>query len=507
MKPEKIVPVLVLFAAAFGLGAWFSAHNPSVSGWFKFHIPGITAESVLTQEEEIKSSAYASFIAGVWHENAGRSEDAIRFFEKSKELDPTSARTRIHLGVNLMNAGYHREASLEFDRVADLFGSSAEARRIGALLFVSQGRYSDAITQYKIILESQPDDIKTVEALADLCVLKNDLLEAEQYFKYLTELNPQSDLAFFNLGIVRSKIGHYPEAERDMMRAIQLKDSSTRYWYALTLIRETRGNKAGVKEALARIEALGPEGTVDYLQLARLYASVGEVESALRQYGTALELDSKNAELLKDALLFCMQHKYYEEARDWSAEADKNGLADAKILFTHAYALEALGQTEEALIAYQAVLEEDPDFADAYFYLGVLYDRRGDKLLARQQLRRAITLDPGAAEAYNYLGYMNVEEGLQLNEAILLIEKAIQIDPSNAAFADSLGWAYYKKGLYDQAVSELERAVQLDGADRLIQLHLLDAYEKAGHQSRAEELKAGWVAGTPVSDAGVASKH
>lgn len=507
MKPAKFVPALALIAICSILGVWISTQYKHIFHWSDFHKPNRNSKAFLTFEEDAKVKAYAHFIEGVWHENAGRSNLATQSLEQSKQFDPQSARTRVHLGVNLMNSGFHREASLEFDRVAELFGSSVESRRIGALLFVSQGRYDEAVTLYKLILETQPDDVKTVEALADLFTLKNDLLEAERYFKYLTELNPHSDSTFFNLGIIRSKIGRYPEAERDLMRALQLNSSISKYWYALALVRETQGDKAGVIESLKAIETHGLEGVADYLQLARLYSAIGEVDAALKQYKNALELDPQDISLLKNALFFCLQNSYYLEAHQWSTVAIENGRADARIYFTNAYALEALGRSDEALVAYQEALKDDPDFADVYFYLGVLYDRRGDKLLARQQLRRAITLDPNAAEAYNYLGYMDVEEGLHLNEAVQLIEQAIKIDPTNAAFADSLGWAYFKKGLYDQAISELERAVQLDNADHVIQLHLLDAYEKAGYQNQAEELKAGWAANNPISETSVPLKH
>ena len=72
-----------------------------------------------------------------------------------------------------------------------------------------------------------------------------------------------------------------------------------------------------------------------------------------------------------------------------------------------------------------------------------------------------ILLDPKHAEAYNYVGYMYAEKGIRLDEAQRLIQKALELEPENGYYIDSLGWAYYQQGRYTDAVRELRRAVEL----------------------------------------------
>ncbi len=84
---------------------------------------------------------------------------------------------------------------------------------------------------------------------------------------------------------------------------------------------------------------------------------------------------------------------------------------------------------------------------------------------------------------------MFADDGVNLDEAVNLIEKALDFDPDNGAYIDSLGWAYFKKGLIDEALVELEKAVKFVDDDAIIHDHLGDAYFKKG---MADEAKEEW---------------
>jgi tetratricopeptide (TPR) repeat protein len=100
-----------------------------------------------------------------------------------------------------------------------------------------------------------------------------------------------------------------------------------------------------------------------------------------------------------------------------------------------------------------------------------------------------LQLDPKHAESYNYIGYMYAERGQNLTEAVQMIKRALDLDPQNGYFVDSLGWAYYQQGRYPEALTELQRAVSLAKEDPVILDHLADAYIKNG---RTEEAVATW---------------
>ena len=123
--------------------------------------------------------------------------------------------------------------------------------------------------------------------------------------------------------------------------------------------------------------------------------------------------------------------------------------------------------------------------SDFYFYYGAACERNGEFERSVNLFKKAIELNPDYADAYNYLGYMYADKGINLDESLKLIEKAISYEPNNGAFIDSLGWIYYKLGKYDQALVELQKAVDLIKDDAVVFDHLGDVYQKLGKRDEA----------------------
>src|SRR5207302_8936386 len=102
---------------------------------------------------------------------------------------------------------------------------------------------------------------------------------------------------------------------------------------------------------------------------------------------------------------------------------------------------------------------------------------------------QAIAMDPAnAAEPYNYLGYMRAEQNRHHDEAEDAIKRALQLDPENGAYLDSMAWVQYRQGKYDQALENLKRAIEnLPREDAVVFEHLGDVYLKLNHISQALE--------------------
>ena len=114
---------------------------------------------------------------------------------------------------------------------------------------------------------------------------------------------------------------------------------------------------------------------------------------------------------------------------------------------------------------------------------------KGDGSLAEWHLREYIKLRPDEPNAYNYLGYMLLQNDANLEEALELIQKAVEKEPKNGAFRDSLGWAYYKLGSLDEAITELEMAAELIPDDSEVREHLGEVYLKKGGEFTKKAIK------------------
>jgi tetratricopeptide (TPR) repeat protein len=114
---------------------------------------------------------------------------------------------------------------------------------------------------------------------------------------------------------------------------------------------------------------------------------------------------------------------------------------------------------------------------------GELAERQKHYEPAEQFFREVLELDPSNTMTLNYLGYMLAdkgEKGIRLPEALKLIRKAVDLEPMNGAYLDSLGWVYFKLGEYEQAEENLRQAVERDQSDPTVHDHLGDLYEKTG---------------------------
>ena len=121
--------------------------------------------------------------------------------------------------------------------------------------------------------------------------------------------------------------------------------------------------------------------------------------------------------------------------------------------------------------------------------LGMALEQLGEDLAAEGHLLRALELNPSDAYALNYLGYWWADEGRNLEQAIGLIERAVEERPGSGFFVDSLGWVHFKLGDPQKAVGYLERATELEPSDPEITGHLGDVYWVLG---RYDEARFKW---------------
>lgn len=120
-----------------------------------------------------------------------------------------------------------------------------------------------------------------------------------------------------------------------------------------------------------------------------------------------------------------------------------------------------------------------------FYNRGIAYERTDRWPEAEADFKTALELRPDQPLVLNYLGYSWIDKGLNLKEGMALIEKAVSLAPTDGYIVDSLGWAHYKLGEYEQAVEELERAVSLMPSDPTINDHLGDAYWQVGRRVEA----------------------
>jgi Flp pilus assembly protein TadD len=144
---------------------------------------------------------------------------------------------------------------------------------------------------------------------------------------------------------------------------------------------------------------------------------------------------------------------------------------------------------DEATRVLQDATTSFPDNASILFQLGSAFEQQKRFSDAEQAFRKVLTTEPEHAPTLNYLGYMLADRGDRLEESVELIRRALQIDPLNGAYLDSLGWAYFRMNRMDLAEPPLRQAAEQLVTNSVIQDHYADLLFRLG---RFDDAAAAW---------------
>ena len=141
----------------------------------------------------------------------------------------------------------------------------------------------------------------------------------------------------------------------------------------------------------------------------------------------------------------------------------------------------------DAIYSQALALVEKPERQhwSVFYYRGIARERLKTWPEAEADFRKALELSPEEPSVLNYLGYSLIDMNLKLDEAINMVKKAVEAKPNDGYIVDSLGWAYFKLGDFEEAVVHLERAVDLRAGDPIISEHLGDAYWRVDRKLEA----------------------
>ncbi len=120
-----------------------------------------------------------------------------------------------------------------------------------------------------------------------------------------------------------------------------------------------------------------------------------------------------------------------------------------------------------------------------FYFRGICFERAKQWPKAEADFKKALELFPDQPQVLNYLGYSWVDQGVNLDEAFKMLRRAVDLRPNDGYIVDSLGWAHYKLGHYQEAADELEKAIDLKPADPVVNDHLGDAYWRVDRKIEA----------------------
>lgn len=374
-------------------------------------------------------------------------------------------------------------------RAEDLGGSKptpADLACRDGIVALDRGDLAAAQQSFDKSLKLNPKHVGALVGLAEVDLESRKYEAALQYLHKASDIQP-------NNWFVQTVLGHYlffqrryAEAEAALKKAIALDASAARPHIELGdlyLVGMHRPQDA--IPAYRTGLALDPKLARAHYALGNALAETGDSNGAQSQFSEGARLDPQNPLMFEALGLFYASRRQYDQALDAYSKALSAQPKFFPALMARGDAFAAMGQWDKAVGEYEAALKLVPELADAYAKMGMVYERKSDVNKAEEAYLNAIKLDHKQAAAYNNLAWLEAQRKARLDEALSWAKRALELQPGDTTFQDTLGWVYRARGELSQAATVLQKTVATKSPDPEALYHLGVVYTEKGQPQEA----------------------
>jgi tetratricopeptide (TPR) repeat protein len=433
--------------------------------------------------------------AGLILDASGNAKEAGKRFEHAYKLDSSALRVVQAYGGWLSRNGKMDEARKIFTDYNNGLPRHplvlAAMATLGPAPSASAEKQPPAVFKKRLTLGAQGDEVKAVQE--KLGVATSGEFDAKTQ-KAVREFQSRNNLKADGTIGPRTFARLFGAADKQQGRALPLlvNDPQTGAAEALYGLGASLGRRGGEDLGLVYLQLslyLSPNHALALLSLADLYESLKKPELAIKAY----ERVPANSPLRRNAAI---QMAANLDTLDRPEEAKKHLRG---LISEHPDDLEAIMALGNVLRAHKDFAECADNYTKAidliknptkahwtlFYFRGICYERSKQWPKAEADLKKALELFPEQPHVLNYLGYSWIDQGAHLDKGMEMIKLAVSKRPDDGYIVDSLGWAYFRTGNYEEAAKQLERAIELKPEDPTINDHLGDAYWRVGRHLEA----------------------
>jgi tetratricopeptide (TPR) repeat protein len=422
----------------------------------------------------------------------GNNEMASQMLLKAAKRNP-NLRTLTALASAYEQMRDYKMAAATYGRAYELSSDNTDLKRAYAQSLYAANEMEKSQALFEEIVAEEPNDLLANLRLSQIWRQKRDFGKARGFARKARDLDPN------NIEIRFNEVGLY-EAEGKLQEAIALLKELTETTLRSVSMQE-RGNALILLERLGllyRVADQPEEAVAAFKRMAAVDSNAAPNAAAqvIDAYRAAKDFVQSEREM-KDALAKYPDDRMVKSVaatllsdlgRHAEAESMLKSLFDGKN--DRAVQL-ALSQAHDkakdyaamarALDAAEKLSETNDDKEPVLFLRGAMFEKQKRYDEAEKEFRRVLDVSPENASALNYLGYMLADRNIRVHEAVQLIQRAVNQEPTNGAFLDSLGWAYYRLNKLDEAADYLRRSLQRGAKDPTVHDHLGDVYMSQGN--------------------------
>jgi tetratricopeptide (TPR) repeat protein len=464
------------------------------------------------------------------------SEKAEAELKTAVKLDPNSEEAVTTLALLYTDEGDTNHALQVLSAVPDAGRSAKLYAALGAT-YEQRKDYKGAIDAYQHAIELDRDNLDAIRGLAENYLNDGQIDKALDQYKVIADANPEDAQTYLRMSEIYRRQGKYDDALDSLKKAEAMVPDLLEVPYNMAVVYEAQGRYDEAVKVLQDLLKKTEKPDTSYSQAERnnrgiFIERLGMVYRDQENYQAAVDAFRKMIPLGDDNTKTAYQDiiDTYRDAKQWSQatavakEAAEKMPDDRELRMVLDAQLADTGDPDKPIADVRSLLKGKPEDRDVYVRLAIMYSRikrysdaeealnkaeqlstkpedkeyvyflRGDTYEhekkyedAEAEFKKVLAANPQSAVTLNYLGYMNADRGVQLDESLAQIKEAVSLDPTNGAYLDSLGWAYFKLGKYDLAEENLNKASLRMGSDPTVQDHLGDLFQKTGRLKLAAE--------------------
>jgi tetratricopeptide (TPR) repeat protein len=455
-------------------------------------------------------------------------------FKAAQRIDPSSEDVVLNLARLYSDSGDMAHAIAVLSAVpAD--DRSAKMDYALGMSYDQLKQNKNAIDAYSKAFDMEPDNLDAERGLAQALLNDNQLGAALKHFEAISVADPQDAQTYLRIAEIQRRQGHYELALTTLKKAKALASDSLEIGFNEALIDDSLGH---YDEAVQSLQSLVKQTThldgqyadaeknnrsIFLDRLANVYREQNKTDLAVQTYQLMVAMGGEYAEHGYQGEVDAYRDgKQYDKATQVAQQAAAASPKDKTVQLMLAGQLADSGNPEEGIKLAKAQLKGNADDRDVnlvlaqiytrlrrwkeasdqidaaevlstkqddkiyiYFLRGALDERQKHYDSAEEQFRKILAIDANNSMTLNYLGYMLADRGVRLDDALTMVQKAVEQDPQNGAYLDSLGWVYFKMGQYALAEANLRKASERISTDPQVHDHLGELYEKTGRLKMA----------------------
>lgn len=448
-------------------------------------------------------------------------------FKAAVSLEPGSEEALTTLAYLYNEEGDSARAAEVLKGVPELQRTSKLYSALG-YTYEQQKDYKHAVEAYRKSVNIDHDNLDSVRGLAQNLMNDNQTEAALEQYKVIVDSDPHDVQSLMRIAEIQRRSGKFDDALATLKKAEEEVQDSLEVPYNMAVIYQAQGKFDDSIQVLNRLLQKSEKADGSYTpgernnravfleRLGGIYRDTGKTQLAIDTFRKMLTLGDDNVTRGYQQLIDTYREaKQWKEATAVAQEAVEKVPKDRNLKLVLAGQLADTGRPDQALSVAKSMLKGTAEDREVYialaqmhsrlkrwpeaeealakaeqfsakqeekdyvsFVAGSIYERQKKYDRAEEMFKKVLAGDPGNAVTLNYLGYMLADRGVRLEEALGYVKKAIQLDPQNGAYLDSLGWAYFKLGNYELAEENLRKAMERTQNDPTVLDHMGDLLQK-----------------------------